>query len=174
MNDLAKLQNRNAICLIACGKQKLDLNDGETAKAVNLYTAIFFQIKDEFADKFCQQKRILSAKHNLLKPDEQIEEYDASLIPAHDSYIGDDEVVQWGKDTRSQLEELDQNQPEDTIYVVLASGPYVEQISEFLADKNSYCPFEEGDFGGNGDQMGWMRTQIDNHPDKHQGTIGDW
>lgn len=175
MVDIHDLPNEPTVALIACGKSKVDLDDGETIEAENLYTSTFMQIKQEFGNTFCDEFRILSAEHNLTHPQDQLEEYDASLVPRHDVYIGDENVIQWGEDTREELAEYHESRPDNTIYVILASGNYLKQIQPFLEDKRTFTPFEDGNFGGNGDQMGWMRTQMDKYTDDSQTQLsGSW
>jgi len=177
MKEIAELVDKHVVALIACGKSKLDLDDGETAPAKDLYTSAYFGLKWDFSDVFCDESFILSAKHNLLSPEEQIEYYNASLTKRHDSYIGDEAVEIWGDDTCCELEEYEQQKPEnvDIAYVILASGNYVDQINPFLNGKCVIHPFEERDFSGNGDQMGWMKEQIEGHTSKDQAEISsDW
>ena len=87
------------IALVGCGSSKIDLDDGETVSAGELYDSTYFRLKREFAETCCEKWRILSAKHGLLRPDDEIESYDASLNPRSDSYIGDYEAGKWAVQT---------------------------------------------------------------------------
>ena len=155
------------IALIGCGKSKVDLDDGETVPAKDLYDSTYFRLKREFAETCCDKWRILSAKHGLLAPDEEIEPYDASLNPRSDSYIGDYQAGKWAVQTSQSLRVFDSFQAIHARYVVLAGEDYVTHIEEELkrGSRPVAFPFRADDLAGNGDQMGWLREQIDtDHP----------
>lgn len=155
------------IALVGCGKSKIDLDDGETVPAKDLYDSNYFSLKREYAEICCDKWRILSAKHGLLSPDDEIETYDASLKPSSDSYIGDYEAGKWAVETSQSLSVFDSFQAIHAEYVVLAGEDYVTHIEDELQSgfRDVAFPFRSDDLEGNGDQMGWLRAQIDTyHP----------
>lgn len=155
------------IALVGCGKSKVELDDGETIPARDLYDSTYFQLKREYAETCCDKWRILSAKHGLLSPAEEIEPYDASLNPRSDSYIGDYEAGKWAVQTSQSLRVFDSFQAVHARYVVLAGEDYITHIEDELTrgHRTVAFPFRSDDLDGNGDQMGWLREQIDTyHP----------
>lgn len=155
------------IALVGCGKAKVDLEEGETIPAKDLYSSNYFALKREFAETCCDRWRILSAEHGLLSPEAEIETYDASLNPRSDSYIGDYAAGQWSVRTSQSLRVFDSIQAIHAEYVVLAGEDYVTHIEAELdrGFRNVTYPFRSDDLGGVGDQMGWLREQIDTyHP----------
>jgi hypothetical protein len=154
------------IALVGCGSAKVDVEDGDTVPAKALYDSNYFRLKREYAETCCDKWQILSAKHGLLSPDEEIESYDASLSPRSDSYIGDYEAGKWAVRTSNAISVFDSVQAIHAHYVVLAGEDYVTHIEDELANlRHVEFPFRSDDLGGIGDQMGWLREQIDTfHP----------
>lgn len=154
------------IALVGCGKSKIDVDDGEAVPAKDLYDSAYFQLKREYAETCCDKWRILSAKHGLLSPDEEIGPYDATLNPRSDSYIGDYEAGKWAVRTADSIGVFDSVQAIHSHYVVLAGEDYVTHVEDALQRlRHVRFPFRRDDLGGNGDQMAWLREQIDSyHP----------
>jgi len=152
------------IALVGCGSAKVDLDDGETVEARDLYSSNYFSLKREYAETCCDNWMILSAEHGLLSPLEEIETYDASLKPASDSYIGDYEAGKWSVRTSNSLETYKSFQSVHARYVVLAGEDYVKHIEDTRDSwPNVEYPFRSDDLGGIGDQMGWLRDEVDTH-----------
>jgi hypothetical protein len=149
--------------LVGCGKAKVDLDGGETVAAKDLYDSNYFALKREYAETCCDKWRILSAEHGLLSPHEKIETYDASLNPRSDSYIGDYEAGKWAVETSQSLRVFDSFQAIHAEYVVLAGETYVSHIEDELqsGSRDVAFPFRSDDLEGVGDQMQWLRKQID-------------
>ncbi|MCU4926905.1 hypothetical protein OB905_13100 [Halobacteria archaeon AArc-dxtr1] len=163
------------IALVGCGKAKVELDPGETIAAKDLYTSNYFQLKREYAEECCNKWRILSAEHGLLQPDEEIEAYDASLKPSSDSYIGDYEAGKWSVQTSQSISLFASFQAIHTHYVVLAGEDYVGHIEEQLQKlRHVAFPFRSDDLGGNGDQMGWLREEIDTYHPPGQADLGHY
>lgn len=151
------------IALVGCGSAKVELEEGETIAAKDLYTSNYFQLKREYAEECCDEWYILSAKHGLLDPDEQIETYDASLSTRSDAYIGYAEADNWAVTTSDAIKWDASNRDDDIEYVVLAGEDYAEHIEVTLEsiEADASFPFRSDDIGGFGDQMGWLRDTID-------------
>lgn len=69
------------IALISCASKKLSLVDGEKVPAKDLYISPLFKKAWTYAEKVIQPDAIfiLSAKHHLLKPDEEVSSYNLTL-----------------------------------------------------------------------------------------------
>lgn len=163
------------IALVGCGSSKVDLDDGETIAAKDLYDSNYFRLKREFAETCCDEWVILSAKHGLLSPSEEIEPYDASLTPRSDSYIGDYEAGKWAVRTSRSINVYDSFRAIYAHYVVLAGEDYVTHIEDQL-QRLRYVrfPFRSPDLGGIGDQQRWLREQIDTYHPPGQADLGHY
>lgn len=64
--------------LIACSKTKLP----HRAKARDLYTGTLFGLSSRWIERNCSSWAILSAKHGVVLPDEELEPYDQALVGA--------------------------------------------------------------------------------------------
>jgi hypothetical protein len=155
------------IAFVGCGSSKIDLNDGETVPAKDLYDSNYFGLKQEYCEETCDDWMILSAKHGLLDPEEEIESYDASLNPSSDSYIGDYEAGVWAVETAGDIYTWTSFKTPYTEYVVLAGEDYVDHrhIEEQLSRLRVSYPFRSDELSGIGDQQRWLRNEIDSyHP----------
>ncbi|SEP00062.1 hypothetical protein SAMN05216388_102646 [Halorientalis persicus] len=161
-NALHTTRGTTDIALIACGSSKQDLDDGETVPAKDLYNSSYASLKQEFSEELCDDQLILSGEHGVVEPNEPLTTYDASLRPQDDSYIGDEAVAEWADQVCVELAtQLHEREPVGTI-VVLATSHYLpEQVRSVLSEYRTVYPFEEHDFDGIGDQMGWLRKTID-------------
>jgi hypothetical protein len=153
------------IALVGCGSAKVDLDDDETVPAKDLYDSNYFALKREFAETCCDKWRILSAKHGLLSPEEEIGTYDASLKPSSDSYIGDYEAGKWAVKTSNELSVFNSFQAAYARYVVLAGEDYITHLEDELTSghRDVSLPFRRDDLEGIGDQQRWLRNEIDTH-----------
>lgn len=164
------------IALVGCGESKVDVEDGETVPARDLYDSNYFQLKREYAETCCDEWRILSAKHRLLSPDEEIESYDASLSPRSDSYIGDYEAGKWAVRTGLEFQTLASFKAIYAEFVILAGEDYVGHIEEYLEanTRRVTYPFRADDLEGIGDQQSWLRSEIDSWHPPGQADISHW
>ena len=72
------------VCFVGCTKRKLSV----PARAENLYTpSIYFRLAARLAQKLGIRWYILSAKHGLLRPEQVIEPYEATLAGAAPAQI---------------------------------------------------------------------------------------
>jgi len=156
------------VAFVGCGSSKIDLNEGETVVAKNLYDSSYFGLKWEYVEECCDEAKILSAKHGLLDPETEIESYDASLNPRSDSYIGDYEAGVWAVETAQEIATYTSFKIPYTQYVVLAGEDYVghQHIEDALNSlRHVSLPFRRDDLEGIGDQQRWLREEIDSyHP----------
>ena len=156
------------IALVGSGSSKIDLEEGETVAAKDLYDSNYFGLKQEYAEECFDEWKILSAKHGLLDPETEIESYDASLNTRSDSYIGDYEAGVWAVETAQSLSVWTSFKIPYTHYVVLAGEDYVghRPIQDELESlRHVSFPFRQDDLGGIGDQQQWLRKEIDTyHP----------
>lgn len=164
------------IAIVGCGSSKVDVEDGETVPARDLYDSNYFRLKREYAETCCDDWRILSAKHRLLSPDEEIEDYDASLNPQSDSYIGDYQAGRWAIRAGMEFQTWASFQAIHAHFVVLAGEDYVGHIEEYLEASTRHIeyPFRSDDLEGIGDQMGWLREEIDTWHPPGQADIAHW
>lgn len=63
------------VALVACSSLKL----GRPAPAASLYSSPLFKKSREWAERFCDEWRILSAKHGLVRPEDVLSPYDLAL-----------------------------------------------------------------------------------------------
>jgi hypothetical protein len=100
--------------LIGCGKEKLS----HPAPASDLYTGQFFKLCKQWISKPGRvgEWGILSAKHGLVLPDQELEPYELSL-----NSVTPDELLGWYNMVRDQL--LKQ-WGREVIYMVLAGSRY--------------------------------------------------
>lgn len=154
--------------LMGCGSSKIELDEGETVPAKDLYDGTYFSLKWEYVEECCDKAKILSAKHGLLDPETEIETYDASLNPRSDSYIGDYEAGIWAVETAQSIYTWTSFHIPYVHYVVLAGEDYVghRHIEQQLGRlRHVSFPFRSDDLTGIGDQQRWLRQKIDNyHP----------
>lgn len=143
--------------IVGCGSQKLDLSGDKGPVAISrLYISNYFELKREYAKECCDEYLILSAKHGLVQPGFYVtDDYD---LPVAD--LDGTDLSQWVSDVSSELRRIADHHPEDTL-VMLAGQDYLEPLEgalDQLPNKVKY-PFE--DTTGIGDQMGWLKDQIE-------------
>jgi len=166
--------NNNTVALIGCGSSKVDLDEDEKLPAIDLYDSNYFGLKREYGEELCDDIFILSAEHRVLPPNEKIGTYDASLTKRSDSYIGDDKKKQWGIETAQELEAVDSEMPENTVYVMLAGEDYITPLEDSLRAYRVEYPFRIKTIKGIGDQMGWLRSEIDEKQSSNQTEFSDF
>jgi hypothetical protein len=156
------------IAFVGCGASKIDLDEGETVAAKELYDGTYFSLKWEYVEECCDEAKVLSAKHGLLDPETEIESYDASLNPQSDSYIGDYEAGVWAVETAKEIATYASFKIPYTQYIVLAGEDYVghRHIEDALNSlRHVSVPFRRDDLKGIGDQQSWLREETDTyHP----------
>lgn len=100
------------ICLVACASSKLP----HSAPAGQIYTSALFEKSRSWANKFCDDWYVLSAKHGLLDPKQVIEPYNLTLNGA-----GVEVIKQWSASVLSSL--LQKTTPSDCL-IFLAGNNY--------------------------------------------------
>lgn len=153
------MNTRTRVGLVGCGQAKRD----QPAPAKDLYTSAYFARKWQYVEEECDDGRILSAKHGLVEPDTVLEPYDASLVPRHDSYIGDEAVSEWSRDVQASLGGLvsDFDRPANVETVVLAGEAYAEHVEMGLAAAPVVVSFPFRGKGGLPGQMRWLSEQLE-------------
>ena len=143
--------------IIGCGSQKLDLSGDTGPVAISrLYTSNYFELKREYAKECCDRYRILSAKHGLVSPGFYVEDdYDLTVTD-----LDGEQREQWVSDVSAELRKIGEYHPDYTL-VLLAGQDYLDP----LADALDYLPNEIerpfDDTAGIGEQMGWLKAQIE-------------
>lgn len=148
--------------LVNCGAKKRDLPEAGTCAAKDLYTSGYFRDRWDYVERFCERGFILSAKHGILEPDEEIETYDAALNPSSEHYIGDQACREWVASVGTQIRSLRHKHFCDEV-VVLASRDYIESLAEPLEHLVRdavpvYDPFF--DLGGLPGQRKWCNEAV--------------
>lgn len=143
--------------ILGCGSQKRDLSDEtDPVPICQLYTSTYFELKREYAQTHCDDYRILSAKHGLVRPDYPLTDgYDLTITDLTEA-----ERAEWVSDVESELRQIADSRPADTL-VMLAGQRYLtpfEEILHSLPTEIAY-PFEHTT--GIGDQMGWLKSAIE-------------
>jgi len=145
------------LALIGCGNAK---NPG-VLPAKDKYSSNYAGIKWKYGEVVCDVQRILSAKYGELRPETEIDDYDASLSKRHDSYIGDEAVQEWAEDVNSDILETVQEHDVDEVHILLgkdyreAIAPAIEQLEEI--DVEIVRPFEGT--SGLGEQMSELKDR---------------
>lgn len=114
INYLTSGNGQGNIILIGCGRRK----KSGTHKAKNLYSSKRFKISLSIAENLCTNFFIVSGKHGLLAPEEDIECYDLDLRKQSDAYKAD-----WGLKIVEQLLEF-----RDRKITILADEDYAGLI----------------------------------------------
>lgn len=145
--------------LVGCGSAKCD----HAAPAKDLYSSTYFSKKRQYAEEECDDWRILSAKHGIVEPDNVLEPYNASLVPAHDSYIGEDAVREWSQDIQASLGGLvsEFSRPANVEIVTLAGEAYAEHVELGLAASPVLLDFPFRGLGGLPGQMRWLSNELE-------------
>ena len=136
--------------LVGCGARKAD-----TAKpAGELYTGPYFTKNRRYANVVCDDWVILSAKHNVIEPDEVIEPYDKTL-----NDMDADACAEWAARTFEQLLELEWDGYETA--EILAGENYWSYFESRLDELPVDVEFPLADAGGMGHQMQRAQELID-------------
>lgn len=136
------------IVLVACSKKKLNYLE----QAKNLYQGHLFKLARRYAEQVGDEWYILSAKWGLVHPDQILEPYNVTL-----SDYPPLRRALWGFMVRSQLK-FHAPVPFSNRLIVLAGKQYRVQILLPL-DYHVEVPL---DGLGIGQQMSWLKEQLDN------------
>ena len=112
--------------LVACCKTKLAVR----APARELYTGTLFKLSCQWLDPRCSRIAILSAKHGVLRSDQEIEPYEQTLVGAPWKDVQD-----WHRRANQQLRQLFPG----SRFLVIAGHEYLGAVTGL--------PFEQA-FGG--------------------------
>lgn len=155
----------NRFVIVGCGSAKRDreLEPGtlrlKRYPARELYTSTYFAKKREYAETVGDQWMILSAGHGMLPPGTEIAPYDTTI----DDLTADqlDGLAAHVQDTLHEWIHWDE--APDRIDV-LAGTRYIGRIRErgaFGVGAQVRFPLQEHDLGGIGEQMGWLKDQVE-------------
>ncbi|WP_158059389.1 DUF6884 domain-containing protein [Halorussus halophilus] len=145
----------------------------ERLPAREQYISSYFGLKAEYAETICDEWVVLSEKHGLLSPTDEIAPYDASL----DDYDARERSA-WVTDlTASAMRFVSEDGLTSRFdeVVALTSSRYVELLSPLWTHLRSVgvevqAPLAEQ--GGIATQQGWLRERIDceetKQPDSEQ------
>lgn len=182
--------------LVGCGAAKRDVD--EAVEARDLYDSVYFSLKRRYAEAHAIRDRngwcILSAEHGVIPNRLDIEPYDTTIEdlqePAPDAIRESDAPAHKGIDTRLdwwadrvaiglnswlrwpfESESAPNESPCDRL-TVLAGQRYVAPLRERGAFEGLpgtvRFPFEDQDLGGIGEQMHWLKNEIEAAPDRPQ------
>lgn len=140
---------------VGCGASK---KDGRH-EASDLYVSPYFKKKAWFAAELCEEWVIVSGKHGLIEPEEEVREYDTE--------ISDVEVDRWLDEIAAPLKNYLEGVQE--VWVLIgeaylsaedASGRRLEHVLTTAAgDATVRYPFRQTD--GIGEQQRWLTSCID-------------
>lgn len=149
------------IALVSCGKKKLD----RPAPARHMYTSNLFRLSAEYAELAFDRWYIISAFHDLLKPDEVVEPYERSLAEMRKA-----DRERWADRTAGALRrEWGQH------FTLLAGKVYAECLGGRLrlATHEAAGPSIRGSVAGVedplaglgiGERLAWLKHAIESHP----------
>lgn len=87
--------DKPSIAIVACSKTKMAVT---RALARDLYCSRLFNLSRRYAERYCDDWRILSAMHFVVSPDQEIETYERSL-----SFFKREGLETWADHCRSRL-----------------------------------------------------------------------
>lgn len=109
----------NRVGLVACVKKKLS----HRAAARDLYTSPLFKLSRAYVESRCDEWAILSAKHRLVLPSDEILPYDETLAGARKAHL-----EAWGRRTWADI--CARWNPESTTFVFLGGAAYACALAE--------------------------------------------
>ena len=127
-------EERCMIALIGCVKSK---NKG-IHKACELYNSPLFKYQLEYAKRKTDKIYILSAKHGVLKLDDEIRDYEQTL-----NNMNDKQIKEWTFKVYNQLTKLNINKNDEILF--LCGKKYYKYLSKIYI--NNQIPFENKPLG---------------------------
>lgn len=135
------------VILISCVKKKLSV----PAIAKEIYISDFFQKACRYAESLCPDKIfILSAKYQLLLPEQKIEPYELTL-----NNMGVADRKKWARDVIEQLSR--HTDLKNDKFIFLAGQRYREFLVPAIS--NYEVPMQGLQIGK---QLGWLKREIEN------------
>jgi len=179
-------RDRDPVTLVAvgCSSTKHDVED--TLPAAELYKSAYWTCKRDYGDNVGDEYRILSAKHDVLHPEREIEHYDRSVTDIEGIPVDRDARLPGGREVQTLLDEWALRvynglqtwlheaaggiDPRDVELEVLLGRNYRSRLEDrgvfqALRAPGSVTvsfPFQEAEQaqGGIGKQMGWMKDTV--------------
>lgn len=135
------------IALVACVSKKKNYVD----KAENLYDSVWFRKASEYAKRKVESWFILSAKHGVLNPEDEIAPYTQTLKEMKKDY-----KLKWAERVKNQLDKIISQG--DTV-IILAGNEYRKLLLDFFNEKG--CKVEIPLKGLRiGEQLNWLKQEI--------------
>lgn len=135
------------VALVACSSIKLE----KAAAARDLYTSPLFKKSREWAERYCDDWWVLSAKHGLVRPEAFLNPYSLSL---KDKTL--EEREDWRKDVGQALAD---EYPQGATFVWLAGGLYMGAL-RFIPYPNDYDHEEPMKGMQIGKRLRWLNMQL--------------
>lgn len=108
------------LVFVGCGSSKRD----ERCEAGDMYTSGYYNLKQKWAEQHGDEWRVVSAKHGILHPSEEIDPYD--ITPGGESW--DSRMTEhWRSDVAAQMEVLEWDRIEEVV-VLAGWGKYVSKL----------------------------------------------
>lgn len=139
-------------------------------------------LKRRYAETFYDRWVIISAEHGLVPPHKKLEPYETHI----DDRDLNEFVSQLKHANFCSLRSVFISLQDADEVSVLAGKDYCEAITKAAREDDEFTggdiaqtlnfPFEEADLGGIGEQMGWMKTALEEHLRKpgenYKGQVG--
>ncbi len=135
------------IALISCSSQKAD----EPALAKDLYTSALFRKSRAWAEVYCHAWGILSARHGLVLPYQEIRPYDWTLRD-----LSAEQRTRWGDQVRREVTDWWGMAPR---YYVLAGELYAQELRR-IDGLNGITTFEPLKGLQIGERLAWLNNQL--------------
>ncbi len=135
------------VALVSCSSMKL----GRHARASDLYASPIFKKSRAWAERYCDDWRILSAKHGLVRPESILEPYDLSLK---------DMTLEQREDWRNDVGRgLADEYPDGATFVWLAGGLYMGTL-RFIPRPGDYDHEEPMRGMQIGERLRWLNAEL--------------
>jgi len=180
-------RDRDPLTLVAVGCSSSKHHVDNPVPAADLYKSAYWTCKQEYGENVGDQYRILSAKHDVLHPEREIDHYDRSVDDLEGIPVDRSGRLPDGREVQTLLDEWALRvynglqtwiheaaggvDAQDVELEVLLGRNYRSRLEdrgvfEALRGPGGVSvsfPFQEVEQaqGGNGNQMGWMTDEVD-------------
>lgn len=167
---------KQTFVIVGCGAAKREKSRGKRWPAKDLYTSTYFGKKREYAETVGDQWMILSAKHGLVPPGENLRPYDTSI-----NDLGERALDELAHEVGMELIEWvawAQSNDVSPRLVVLAGRKYLDPLRQREAfstagvERGIQYPLQQNDLGGIGEQMAWLEDRVEAST-QHQPTLSE-
>jgi hypothetical protein len=143
------------VILVSCVSKKLN----QPAPAKDLYQSTWFRLARRYAERFGDRWFILSAKHGLLLPDQEIEPYEMTL-----NTMSRKQRLDWARRVYHQIA-LGSLIPQQEEIVILAGYGYRQYLELYLL-ADGYTVKHPLSGLGIGQQQRWLKEQAQHQMEK--------